>query len=365
MTNVGKVWDGDSWKGSAIMKAATGNPDFDWFEDFYGGRYAKVSGTYAASGAVTVTVTGAGASSGRIFTAGDIILNQRTGERMLVATSASATTITVAAAGRSWGATAAAAGADSDGLYIVGNVNEENGTARNVNVTRSSKQSNSTQIFKTTIAVSNTEANSNLYGGKDLVYLRQKMGTQHALDIERAFWFSERNSSGTGSNSLPMRSTGGILELVESGNSYVQDQGGVLTAPDFNTFLREGFTYGDSTKVLFAGGMVLQAINEFARGQLQTVVASKTYGVKISEYVTPFGTVNIVHNPLFVQDFAGYGFLLDMSSFRYRFLNNRDTKLKTNVQANDADGEIDEYVTECGLERRQAANHALLKGVQA
>lgn len=63
---------------------------------------------------------------------------------MLVATIASTTTITIASGGRSFGTTAAAAGADGDGLYIVGNVNEENSNARNVNTTRTSKESNYT-----------------------------------------------------------------------------------------------------------------------------------------------------------------------------------------------------------------------------
>jgi hypothetical protein len=31
LTNVGKVYDGKSWSGSGMMKAATGNPEFSWF----------------------------------------------------------------------------------------------------------------------------------------------------------------------------------------------------------------------------------------------------------------------------------------------------------------------------------------------
>lgn len=362
LTNVGKVWDGKSWTGTSMMKAPTGNPSFDWFEDYYGGRYAKNSGTYAASGAVTITVTGAGSSSAHIFTVGDIIKNARTGENMLVATIASATTITVAAAGRAFGTTSAAAGADGDGLFIVGNVNEQNASARNVNTTRSAKQTNYTQIFKTTIAVSGTEANAELYGGPDLPYLRAKKGTEHALDIERAFWFSEKKTS-TGSNGYTMNSTGGVLEFIESNNAYVQNQGGPLTESDFNLFLREGFTYGNDTKTLFCGGLVMQAINEFASAKFQTKVEDRTYGVKIMEYMTPFGMINLIHNPLFVQDYAGYAFLLDLDGFKYRFMNNRDTKLLTNVQAPDLDGMIDQYITECGLQRMQAPRHALLKGV--
>ena len=366
LTNIGKFWDGSSYTGAGIQKAVTTNVTFDCFEDFYGGRYAKVSGTYAASGDVTITVTGAGSSSGHIFTPGDIVLNARTGERMLVdsTTVPTATTFKVLSAKRAFGTTAAAAGADGDGLYIVGNTSEQNSGARNVNSTRSAKESNYTQIFKKTIALSRSEAKSATYGGGDLPYQRSKAGTEHAADIERAFWFSEKKST-TGANGHPMYATGGILEGINSKGSYVQDQGGPLTAPDLDVFLREGFTYGNETKTLFCGGIVLSAINEFARGQLVTKNKDTSYGVQIQEYVSAHGVINLVRHPYFVQDYAGYAFLIDMECFRYRYLTDSDTKLFTNVQAPDTDGEIDQYITECGLERKEMARNALLKGVTA
>lgn len=363
LSNVGKVWDGKAWKGSGMLKRATGNPEFKWFEDFYGGRYSTISVVTGTTGALTLGVTGAGSSSAYIFTVGDVIKNARTGENMLVATIGSSTTITVASGGRAFGTTAAATPVVGDGLYIIGNANEENSGARNVNATLSTPVSNYTQIFKTTIAVSNTEKEANLYGGKDLPYQRAKKGTEHALDIERAFWWGQKASDTGGTQGHPRRATGGVLEFIESGNAYVQNQGGALTAPDLNTFLREGFTYGDDTKMLFTGGIVLQSINEIARGQILMNPVESTYGMKINKWVTAFGTVNIVHNPLFVQDYAGYSFLLDMDCFAYRFMNNRDTKLETNIQAPDADGQIDQYISEVGLQRAQASKHALLKGV--
>jgi len=229
-------------------------------------------------------------------------------------------------------------------------------------LTENRKLTTKMQIFKTTIGASGTEKESALYGEADMPYQRAKKGTEHALDIERAMWFGEKKSS-TGTNGHPMRSTGGVLEFIQSNNAYVQNQGGPLTAPDLNTFLREGFTYGNSTKLLFAGGLTLQAINEIARGQVQTKTGDTTYGVKVSEWMTAFGSVNIVHDPLFVQDYAGYAFLIDMDCLKYRYMNNRDTRLMTNVQAPDVDGEIDQYITECGLQRVQASKCALLKGV--
>lgn len=362
LTNVGKTYDGKTWKGSGILKASTGNPEFSWFEDFYGAKYARVSAVTGTTAALTLGVTGAGSESGYVFTVGDVVKNARTGENFLIATIGSTTTVTAVEGGRSFGSTAAQTMQVNDGLFIIGNVNEENSGARNINTTRSSKETNYTQIFKTTIGASGTEMESNLYGPADMPYQRQKKGTEHALDIERAFWWGEKNAS-TGTNGHPKRSTGGILEFMETNNAYVQDQNGPLTAPDFNTFLREGFTYGSTTKTLFAGGIVLQGVSEISRGQMQTKVGDTTYGVKINEWMTPFGTINIVHNPLFLEDYAGYAFLLDMSCFRYRYYNNRDTKLMMNVQAPDLDGQIDQYLSEVGLERKQAAKCALLKGV--
>jgi hypothetical protein len=362
LTNVGKVWDGKAWKGSGMMKRATGNPEFKWFEDVYGGRYARAQGADVTAAAnQNVTVTGAGSSSAAIFTLGDVVKNARTGECFTVGAVTVATNIIVAAA-RGFGSTAAAVIKDGDGLFIIGNVNEENSGARNVNSTQTAPQTNYTQIFKTTIALSNTEKEANLYGGKDLPYQRAKKGTEHALDIERAFWWGQKFAD-TGVYGHPRRSTGGVHEFISAGNSYVQNQGGPLTAPDMNTFLREGFTYGNDTKLIFAGGIVLQAINEIARGQILCKPVETTYGMKISTWVTAFGTVNIVHNPLFVQDYAGYAFMMDMDAFAYRFMNNRDTSLQTNIQAPDADGEVDQYITECGLQREQSPKHALLLGV--
>ena len=221
------------------------------------------------------------------------------------------------------------------------------------------------QIFKTSIALSGTEEKANLYGGPDLPYQRAKKGTEHMLDIERAFIWGEKKYDTNGVQGHPRRTTGGVLEFILQGQAYVQNQGGAITAPDFGVFLREGFTYGSNQKVLMCGGIVLNAISEIARGQIRMRPNETSYGMQISEWVSPQGTITIVHNPLFVEEYAGMAILMDMDCFRYRFMDGRDTVLKTNVQAPDIDGLIDQYVSEVGLERKQAAKCALLLGVTA
>lgn len=364
LTNAGKSWDGKSLKGQALLTRTVANPEFDELESNVPGRFCKVSGAgYAASGAVTITVTGSGSSPAYIFTPGDVVVNMASGERLLVATVASTATITVAAAGRAYGTTAAASGNAQDSLLIIGNVNEENGGVRNVNSTRLEKVTNYTQIFRNTMSVSGTESEAELYGGPDLPHQRKVKGIEHARDIERSFLWGEKKKDTGGTQGKPRRATGGIEEHIVSQGAYVQNQNGPLTAPDMEIFIREGFTYGSATKLLMAGGRVLSALSEIARGQIETKNGDSTYGLSIQEWVSPHGTVNVVHNPLMVDEFSGWAFLLDLESFRYAKYRNRDTKLRMNVQAPDIDGQVDEFLTECGLERRGAARNALLKGV--
>ncbi len=85
-------------------------------------------------------------------------------------------------ASRAFGTTAAATMASNDGLYIIGNANEEGVGARNVNTTKASTQSNYTQIFRTSVAVTGTEAAMDTYGENDLSWQRRKKGIEHAQD---------------------------------------------------------------------------------------------------------------------------------------------------------------------------------------
>jgi len=144
LTQVGKDYDGKAFKGSGILKRTATQPEFKWLEKLPGGRFCKVSASYSASGQIDISVSGAGSSSAYIFTAGDMVWNFRTGERMLVDSVQSATTVRIGTNGRAYGSTVAAAGAANDSLFIIGNVNEENGGVRNVNSTRTETESNYT-----------------------------------------------------------------------------------------------------------------------------------------------------------------------------------------------------------------------------
>ncbi|MDK2821848.1 MAG: hypothetical protein PWP31_1813 [Clostridia bacterium] len=217
------------------------------------------------------------------------------------------------------------------------------------------------QIFRTPFSVTNTANASKVYGSNKLLTQEQKQaGIMHKLDMERAFLFGERKEDLSGSH--PRRTTRGLLGFL---NENVKDIGGALTQSDFNLWLADVFAHGSAKKMLLASPTVIAAIDGFAAGKLQTVSeAQAKYGIHVVRYISSYGELNIVMERLFEGAvYGGYAVALDMKNIKYRPLNGRDTKLKTNIQANDEDGRRDEYITEAGLEVRLPKTHGVLTGV--
>lgn len=330
------------------------NPSFNWLEE---DSLAKTSAISYSTGYTTtdtslVVTTGQGAR----FRAGDVVKVVGTGEQLLV-TAVSTDTLTV---GRAWGVTAAANIANAAVLLIVGNANQENSTSRAILTADQTPKTNYTQIFRTPFGISRTADNSEMYGGNDLKHQRMVQLIEHQKTIERAFLFGEPKEDTSGTH--PRRATGGVDYFI---STNATDAGGTLTESEFDDFLRTGFRYGSKTKWLFCAPIITAALSFWAKGKLMTLPKDKTYGIAVTQYVTPFGVVNIVNHNLFAETtvYSGYGFLLDMDSPAYRYLANSDTKLKTHIEANDADGEQDEYISECGLEFSQEKKNSQLTNV--
>lgn len=326
------------------------NPKFNWMEEDSLDRVdaANYSTGYTA-GATTVTV-----DTGTLFRAGDVVKDVNTGEQMLV-TAVSTNDLTVR---RGWGSTSATTITDNDVLLIVGSAYPEGATKGTPKIGDQTEKTNYTQIFRTPFGITGTADASEMYGGRDLKHQRMMQLIEHQKDIERGFWFGEPKED-TSNDTHPRRSTGGIDYWI---STNLKDAGGTLTESEFDDFLRTGFRYGSKVKWLFAAPIVVAAINFWAKGALRLAPKDKTYGISVMQWVSPFGLVNIVLQNIFteVTTYAGYAYLLDMEGKEYRYLTGRDTKLKTNIQANDADAEEDEYISECGLEHRQEKRDSLL-----
>jgi len=332
------------------------NPKFDWLEDELQPRWDSVNNAAGYAAGITAIVV----ANAVYFSKLDIVKVPRTGEVMLVTAYDTATqTITVT---RGYGLTAAAAIVDKDPLVIIGNVNEEGGGMREMKSTQEVNKYNFTQIFKTTFGVTNTQAASKMYGGKDLNYQQMKKGVEHKIDMGRAFTFGERKEDTSGGK--VKRSTGGLLSYLNK-NNYASSA--TLTQSEFDNSLSEVvFKYGSKEKILLSSARLMSVINGWALGKLRVDEEAAKYGLAIFTYITPFGTYKIMNYQHILEGaiYGGYGILLDPENVKYRPLAGRDTKLETNIQANDADSRVDQYITEAGLEVRNPETHAVITGVR-
>lgn len=335
-----------------IEKKVAVNPDFKWMEE----ESLTKQGAAAATITAGITQVSVATGQGARFRAGDVVKVVATGEQLLV-TGVSTDTLDIS---RGWGTTSAGSIAADGVLLIVGNANEEHATKRTFKIGDQSEKTNYTQIFRTPFGESETSANSEYYGGKDRKHIRMMQLIEHQKEIERAFWFGEPKVDTTGTHYR--RATGGVDYWVSTNAS---DASGTLTEAEFETFLRTGFRYGSKTKWLFAAPLIVSAINSWAKDNIRIVPKDKTFGVSVAQWLSPFGMVNIVLDNLFAETttYSGYAYLIDPEQLMYRYLANRDTRLKTNIQANDADGWEDEYISEVGLHFSQEKKAAVLYNV--
>lgn len=352
LTNAGK--DPVTKQGEALKKKETTDPEFKWFEDKFGAREDIIAANQ--SGATTLVVT-----NGAYFSIGDVLLcvkstqgtNNPTGEVMLV-TNVATNTLTLV---RQVGDASLGGGLlqQNDVIWIIGNANEEGAGLREIKATTVAEALNYCQIFRTTIGVTETSRNTQGWTKEsDFDYQTRKKGIEHLVDIERAFMFGKKELITSGVH--PKRFTGGAFQRI------AQVVSNIATRDDFNGYLRTLFAHGNTEKYLFSSGYVVDKIGNFAHDKLQVVQGEKTFGLSIIKYLSPHGTLNIIKHDLLTGDLYGKSAVgVDMEALTYRYLSNRDTKLLTNRQAAGEDSNINEYLTECGLQLEQPERHAVVK----
>jgi hypothetical protein len=330
-------------------KKPTQTAEFAWYDEEPGGYQTLINN---AAG-YTATDTSLVVDDGTIFAPKDIIKVPRTGEVMFVS-AVSTNTITVV---RGYGTTVAAALVDDDPLLRLGNAMEENSSAPLAKLKQPSKGFNYTQIFRTVFDQSMTSASESLKTNEtERNRLRKSKALDHRLDLERAILFGERKED----TANKRRTTGGLLSFI---TSNVKDAQGTLTEDEFEDFCEMLFAYGSGRKLLVCSSKVISVINRFGRDKLQTQSGESTYGIRMNQYTSAHGDLYIVKSRALDGPYSGYAIGVDMDYIAYRPLAGRDTTLKTNIQNNDVDGWMDEYLTEAGLEVRLEKTHAILKGV--
>ena len=338
---------------SKVGKEKATDPVFKHFEDERLPRWFQVNGEVAADG-TAITVDTPGGSYVRV---GDLLLVPSTGEVIKVAAATSATEIGITG-GRSVGPTAAAIIPDNERMMILGPVSAEGATSRSLLSSKPGLVTNYTQIFRTPYGVTETLKATTLWTPNQFNEEERKAGIEHSIDIERAFLYGEPSEVTTGDQAV--RSTGGLRYWIQTN---IQSVGGDLTWDAFNQFMRTVFRYGGTTKMILASPILLGAVQRVAGGNIRIAPSDKTYGINIGEWISPWGRV-LFTNHWLIDDYYntnGWGFCIDPSQIKYKVL--RETFMKPNIQANDADLVKNEFLTEVGLKVIQEKAMGIIKDV--
>lgn len=348
---------------SKLNKRSAINPTFSWIEDVLNPSWDTLA-VSATSAATHFTMT-----TGTMFNKFDLVKVINTGEVVLV----SGVSVTSVSAVRGYGTTAATSAVAGANVLIIGSAFEE-GSAYSTLVTKSTKVTSATnyaQIFRKSVEITKSLANTELYGGPDRAYQRKKKGIELMRDMERAFLYGQplRDTGSTDTAITHERRTTGGIDYFISTNST--NAGGVLTESEFEGFLRTVFRYGSNSRYLFCAPLIISVISQWAQGKLQMFPKDKTYGIAITQYLSPHGTINLVKEILLenagvisnTSYFGGYAYAIELEDVVYRYLQNRDVMMETDIQLPGDDSYKDQYICEVGMEFHNESKHGELTGV--
>lgn len=364
---------------SQMKSEALTDPEFSWWEELMQQRRLLLTGAIASGATTTFAVaagTVAGSTGGMSVVPGDILMVENSQgivgvtELVMVTGVASDTSITVArgAAGSTAGAIASGAA-----LLRIGNAFAEGSLSADAASQNPTKYSNFVQIFKTDYMITNTDIETKHRTGDPLANDKKRKMFSHANAMEYAYIFG-RKSETTGPNGKPLRTTGGILEFLTSNKvPFGNGSGGTTTWTEDN-FIQSVSPVFDiavpgvsNERICFCGNGALIEMNKLARDSSRTQINQegtvKIFGMELTKWVLPQGTLYLRTHPMFNQHPVHTYSMLGIAPQGLRDRVLRATRFKDNIQPPNADYKQGEWLTESGLELNFEKLHFFLNNV--
>jgi len=236
-------------------------------------------------------------------------------------------------------------------------------------------------LMRTAVDLTGTAYAAKLRTGTDpLREARRQALELHGIEMER-YWIWGILKTTTGANGKPERYSEGIVEYIRSYASdndlnYATDAtySGQTWASGGEDWLDAScatlFKYGKTEKLALCGYGALAGINRVAKlgGNINLTPKTMDYGLKVVEYVTPFGVLYLMRHPLFSQDATTANMMLVIEPDRLVYSYLRDTHLKIDKTWQDGGGTgldaiQEEYLTEAGMEIHNPECFGILNGV--
>lgn len=271
---------------------------------------------------------------------------------------------------------------DVNTILVNGNVNPENGEVVPSLTTDPTKLTNYTQIFKTSLDISRTAMRTRLRTGSSYLTAKNRCLLYHGLEMEKAFLsVNVPTENSGGPNTKPERTTGGIPYYIREyapGNftSYHLDTTytGQTWATGGRAWLSQQIRnlqmYDSGDTLWLCGGGAISAINDlaYAGGHINLQPGTTSYGLKVMQWISPWGTFNLKQHPLMNLETTTQNSILVIrpAQLKYRYVD--DTFFKEDNSwkeggATSQDGKVEEFVTECGLEIEHPETFAYWNGL--
>lgn len=289
-------------------------------------------GVAALAGDTTLAVV-----SSADMVAGMVLRADTTGEHVIVNSITDATHIVVT---RGVGTIAAGAIAINVNLWMVGNAYEQSSTRPSALGITAVRNTNYTQIFRNTWAISDTLRQTMVIAGDtNVAESKQDCALFHAADIEKAIFFGQK-FIGT-RNGQPFSTMDGLINTTTvAAPANVTTLGATTTFTQLETAIDPVFNQvtdqsSAQERVLFVGGTTHRILNQIGRlnGTYQLVDGQTSYGLQFSTFKLSRGTLRVIEHPLFnaygpTSTWAKMAVVCDVPSFNLAYLGDRKTQHK-------------------------------------
>jgi hypothetical protein len=267
--------------------------------------------------------------------------------------------------------------AKCNSILINGNINPEGGSMPNAVAYDPVKLTNYTQIFRTPLDMTRTAMKTKLRTEDAYKEAKREALEMHSIEMEKAFIFGVA-TEGTGSNGKPERTTAGIISMIRANasanvaNFTLDSAYAGKTWVDageewLDTYLEILFRYGGSEKFCLAGSGAILGLNRLikSKGTFDFTPATKSYGIQVVEWTTPFGKISMKTHPLFSYNSADRNsiLLLEPRLLKYRYVDDTEFYPDKSSGVGRVDGKSEEFLTECGLEYHYPDAFGYLSGV--